>query len=121
MKRTNIQGNKIKTGDKVLKYLQPLPTEYAGTFRYVFQIFEQDEDIQLKIKERNNIDYKELISKISKNKFPNGMNFFRSTYDFSVTEKYKELNVKEPYYIPPDINQKIHVQKKSLKFERNRW
>jgi len=38
---TNIPGSDISKGDEVLSYLPPIPSEYAGTFRYVFALYPQ--------------------------------------------------------------------------------
>ncbi len=39
----NIPGNQVGKGDEICSYLPPLPTEYAGTFRYVFMLFKQSD------------------------------------------------------------------------------
>lgn len=44
---SNIPGNEVSKGETVTEYLPPLPTEYAGTFRYVFMLFKQDSHIDV--------------------------------------------------------------------------
>jgi len=52
---------------------------------------------------RRNFNLFEFIEKNSLSKYPQGIVFFRTEYEMAVTTKYRELNIDEPYYIPPDI------------------
>jgi hypothetical protein len=38
---TNIPGNDVNAGEELVSYLPPLPTEHAGTFRYIFMLYKQ--------------------------------------------------------------------------------
>ncbi|KAL0486746.1 hypothetical protein AKO1_001573 [Acrasis kona] len=44
---TNIRSGQVEHGDEVISYLPPMPTEYAGTFRYVIALYEQKEAYDL--------------------------------------------------------------------------
>eukprot|EP00761_Pharyngomonas_kirbyi_P011839 gb/GECH01011865.1/.p1 GENE.gb/GECH01011865.1/~~gb/GECH01011865.1/.p1 ORF type:complete len:371 (+),score=73.92 gb/GECH01011865.1/:1-1113(+) len=116
---SNIPGNDIKKGDTLVDYMPPLPSEYAGTFRYVFLLYRQPESMELNtqvnsLNDRRNFSIHQLADQFHLG-LPVGMSFFRTEYDFCVTEKYRELNVKEPYYIPPDIRARQEVQPDILK------
>ncbi|KAG2385518.1 hypothetical protein C9374_003333 [Naegleria lovaniensis] len=189
----NIPGSgDVSQGNTICSYIPPLPTECAGTFRYIFllykqsekmdnvekvkeilltteqykqpqqyEILKQDQDLNRKMKEKmrrhayeyeyeyidqmidkkfkahsnlvtidgqNEFDIKgsdyrpvqtpeqtaktfelnqrryfDLSKLINESKKPAGMCFFRTEYDFNVTELYQKNQWKEPFYIPPDI------------------
>jgi phosphatidylethanolamine-binding protein len=126
---SNVPINKIKEGKVVCDYLSPLPTENAGTFRYVFQLFKQNEKLTKEFKinkfeERKNFNLQNFLSENNIEPFAKGMSFFRTEYDHCVTEKYHELKVEEPIYTPPDFEDKeskVKSSKKLIKLESNRW
>ncbi|KAL9646818.1 hypothetical protein ABK040_013679 [Willaertia magna] len=209
---TNISENDISKGDTICSYIPPLPTEYAGTFRYVFLLYKQSgkmenvekvkelmlssdqykqpqqlellkSDTELNEKMKNRLrryayeyeyeyidqiiekrfeahsnlisidgreevkgsDYRpiqtpEQIAKtheieqrryfdlhklVSESKKPSGMSFFRTEYDFAVTELYQKNQWKEPFYIPPDLIHKELVKKhkiyQGISFKRQKY
>eukprot|EP01080_Neovahlkampfia_damariscottae_P001203 gene1203-11293_t len=128
---SNIPMNKVKEGNLICDYLSPLPTENAGTFRYIFQLHKQnkkiDQNLNQKFKSfesRKNVDLQNFLNEMNIDKFSNGMSFFRTEYDHCVSEKYGELNIEEPNYVPPDqIHSKNQNEKKkkTLKLNSNRW
>ena len=45
--------NDIKNGDDLLSYTGPAPPPKTGTHRYIFELYEQDRTIDVKLEERN--------------------------------------------------------------------
>ncbi len=45
--------NDIKNGDDLLSYTGPAPPPKTGTHRYIFELYEQDRSIDMKLEERN--------------------------------------------------------------------
>jgi len=198
----NIPGESADAskGNTICSYIPPLPTECAGTFRYIFLLYKQsgkienveqvkqsmltseqykqpqqyevlkkDQDLNKRMKEKmrkhayeyeyeyidqiidkkfkahsnlvsidgefeyevkgsdyrpvqtpeqtaktfeiNQRRYFDLSKLVSESKKPSGMSFFRTEYDFSVTELYQKNQWKEPFYVPPDIVHKEIVKK----------
>lgn len=124
---SNIPGNDIAKGTTLSQYLQPLPTEYAGTFRYIFYLLKQSKDVSKDFEldtfeKRKNFDLMKFMKENCETKYPSGITFFRTEYEIEVSLKYQEMNLAEPEYIPPDVLlQREKKSSKKVKLNRDRW
>jgi hypothetical protein len=122
---SNIKGSDISKGNVSAEYLQPLPTEYAGTFRFVFYLLKQKRDCEIKMnsfEERKNFDLRKFTRENCVSMYPQGFSCFRTEYELEVSLKYKELGIEEPEYIPLDIQKRQeHKRSKQVKLHSDRW
>lgn len=120
--------------DTVVDYLPPLPTEYAGHFRYIFALFPQEGGrIKLPagpstrpypLRCRRNFflhgnrarqdpeDFNIMHVQQRLSTSPLAMTFFHSSYDIEVTENYQRLQLEEPIYTPDNVLKQLLMHEK---------
>mmetsp|Transcript_20148 Transcript_20148/g.36012 ORF Transcript_20148/g.36012 Transcript_20148/m.36012 type:complete len:377 (-) Transcript_20148:891-2021(-) len=120
--------------DTVVDYMPPLPTEYAGHFRYVFALFKQQGghiDLPERAKEGHYpLAYRRNFFLHSKRPYetpqdanimkvqqqlqakPVTVTFFHTCYDWEVSEYYQSHSLQEPMYTPEPLLQKALMYRK---------
>ena len=125
--------------DTVVDYMPPLPTEYAGHFRYLFALFKQDGRLTLPeqspadhypLNQRRNFflhatrpyntpqDMNIMHVQQSLPAHPTALTFFHCSYDWEVSEYYQTHQLEEPIYTPEDLLQKALMYEKYSEDQR---
>eukprot|EP01012_Entosiphon_sulcatum_P032104 TRINITY_DN4085_c0_g1_i1.p1 TRINITY_DN4085_c0_g1~~TRINITY_DN4085_c0_g1_i1.p1 ORF type:complete len:370 (+),score=51.63 TRINITY_DN4085_c0_g1_i1:742-1851(+) len=123
----NLQPGQEASGDTLVDYLHPIPTEYAGAFRYVFVLFKQKEGHisfptglampgeHYSLEARRNFFLNALrpTSLVQDRSLahltpqlepvPTAVSFFHTRYQWHVSEYYRKNKLKEPIFTPSDI------------------
>eukprot|EP00906_Rhabdomonas_costata_P018620 RCo027172 len=109
--------------DTVVDYMPPLPTEYAGHFRYFFVLLKQKSRVSVpnspaephpfslrrnfflhsRRAPRNDVERSIAALQSELEPTPSALSFFHTTYDIAVTEQYQALGLEEPVYVPQDV------------------
>jgi phosphatidylethanolamine-binding protein (PEBP) family uncharacterized protein len=133
--------------DTVVDYMPPLPTEYAGHFRYVFALFEQTQgrislphpptSTGFPFQSRRNFflhanrfnnkttaaaaEDKNIVHvQNGLEDIPNTITFFHTKYDINVTEYYQQHGLEEPIYVPNDVQEDLLYWRKYKESEELR-
>jgi hypothetical protein len=73
------------------------------------------------INKRRQFDLLKFIERQKLGTHPSGMTFFRTVYDLSVKQIYKDKNVPEPVYEPPSFRRMDYREKRKRKELRHQW
>jgi len=103
---TNIKDNDISTGNEIMEYVGPAPRPKTGKHRYIFELFEQPQTLNLSLNKRN--DTIDFIKKTLNLKNPISKIKFISQNDVGGKRQFKTRNLKRIKTNKKSRSKRIH-------------